>query len=196
VAAADPAVSAGSATRGVAADSLGGIRRGGDEMKYSDAMVQEFLHESQTTKRLLERIPEDKMSWKPHEKSMPLGRLATHVTEIPQWAEAIVNQDSLDMATVDFKPVILASRREILDSHKKNLDKFAEILGGQDDEYLMASWQLKEGDKILIDIPRISAIRGFIISHVIHHRGQLSVYLRENDVPIPSIYGPSADEQS
>lgn len=165
-------------------------------MKYSDVMVQEFLQESQTTKRLLERLPEDKMSWKPHEKSMPLGRLATHVTEIPQWAEAIVNQDSLDMATVDFKPVILGSRREILESLQKNLDKFAEILGGKDDEFLMASWKLKEGDKVLIDIPRAAAIRGFIISHVIHHRGQLSVYLRENDVPIPSIYGPSADEQS
>jgi uncharacterized damage-inducible protein DinB len=164
-------------------------------MKYSDAMVQEFFHESQTTKRLLERVPEDKLSWKPHEKSMPLGRLATHVTEIPQWAEAIVNQDSLDMATVDFKPVILESRQKVLESLQKNLDKFAEVLGGKDDEVVMASWKLKEGDKVLMDMPRAAAIRGFIISHVIHHRGQLSVYLRENDVPIPSIYGPSADEQ-
>jgi uncharacterized damage-inducible protein DinB len=163
-------------------------------MKLSDVMVQEFLHESQTTKRLLERLPEDKISWKPHEKSMPMSRLATHITEIPQWAEVIVNQDNLDMASVDFKPVMLESRQEILDSLQKNLDKFAEVLEGKDDEHLMASWKLKEGDKVLIDLPRAAAIRGFIISHVIHHRGQLSVYLRENDVPVPSIYGPSADE--
>ena len=163
-------------------------------MKLSDAMVQEFLHESQTTKRLLERLPEDKISWKPHEKSMPMSRLATHITEIPQWAEVIVNQDGLDMASVDFKPVMLESRQEILESLQKNLDKFAEVLGGKDDEHLMASWKLKEGDKVLVDLPRAAAIRGFVISHVIHHRGQLSVYLRENDVPLPSIYGPSADE--
>jgi uncharacterized damage-inducible protein DinB len=163
-------------------------------MKLSDVMVQEFLHESQTTKKLLERLPEDKISWKPHEKSMPMSRLATHITEIPQWAEVIVNQDDFDMASVDFKPVMLESRREILESFQKNLDKFAEVLGGKDDEYLMASWKLKQGDKVLVDLPRAAAIRGFVISHVIHHRGQLSVYLRENDVPVPSIYGPSADE--
>jgi uncharacterized damage-inducible protein DinB len=163
-------------------------------MKLSDVMVQEFMHESQTTKKLLERLPEDRISWKPHEKSMPMSRLATHITEIPQWAEVIVNQDGFDMASVDFKPVMLESRRQILESFQKNLDKFAEILGGKDDEYLMASWKLKEGDKVLIDLPRAAAIRGFVISHVIHHRGQLSVYLRENDVPVPSIYGPSADE--
>jgi uncharacterized damage-inducible protein DinB len=163
-------------------------------MKLSDVMVQEFLHESQTTKRLLERLPEDKISWKPHEKSMPMSRLATHITEIPQWAEVIVNQDGLDMASVDFKPVMFESRQEILESLQKNLDRFAEVLEGKDDEHLMASWKLKEGDKVLIDLPRAAAIRGFVISHVIHHRGQLSVYLRENDVPVPSIYGPSADE--
>ena len=82
-------------------------------MKLSDVMVQEFLHESQTTKKLLERLPEDKISWKPHEKSMPMSRLATHITEIPQWAEVIVNQDGLDMASVDFKPVMLESRPPI-----------------------------------------------------------------------------------
>jgi uncharacterized damage-inducible protein DinB len=163
-------------------------------MKLSDAMVQEFLHESQTTKRLLERLPQDKISWKPHEKSMPMSRLATHITEIPQWADVIVNQDSFDMASVDYTPVTLETRREILDSLQKNLDKFAEVLGGKDDEHLMSSWKLKEGENVLLDMPRAAAIRGFVISHVIHHRGQLSVYLRENHVPLPSIYGPSADE--
>jgi uncharacterized damage-inducible protein DinB len=164
-------------------------------MRFSDAMVQEFLHESQTTKKLLERLPEDKLSWKPHEKSMPLNRLATHITEIPQWTDIIVNQDSFDMASVDYTPTILESRQEILDSFQKNLDKFAEVLQGKGDGHLLAGWQLKEGDKVMLDLPRAAAIRGFIISHVIHHRGQLSVYLRENDVPIPAIYGPSADEQ-
>ena len=164
-------------------------------MPMSDAMVQEFLQESATTKKLLERVPEDKLDWKPHEKSMSLGRLATHVSEIPQWGDIIVNQEAFDMAAMDHTPTICGSRKELLDSFQKSADRFTEILKGKTDDHLFAPWRLKEGEKVLVDLPRVAALRGFILNHIVHHRGQLSVYLRMHDVPIPSIYGPSADEQ-
>jgi uncharacterized damage-inducible protein DinB len=164
-------------------------------MSLSDAMVQELQYECAITKKLLERIPEDKLEWKPHDKSMPLGRLATHITEIPQWAGIIVEQGELDMANIDFQPTILGSRVDLLDSLQKNLDKFEEVMKGKDDQALSENWRLRHGDKVIFDLPKVAVLRSSVLNHIVHHRGQLSVYLRENDVPVPAIYGPSADEQ-
>jgi uncharacterized damage-inducible protein DinB len=164
-------------------------------MSLADAMLQELQYECAITRKLLERIPEDKLEWKPHEKSMPLGRLATHITEIPQWAGVIVDQGELDMATIDFQPTILGSRADLLDSLQKNLDKFEDVMKGKDDQALLENWQLKHGDKVIFDLPKVAVLRSSVLNHIVHHRGQLSVYLRENDVPVPAIYGPSADEQ-
>lgn len=143
---------------------------------------------------MLERLPEDKLSWKPHEKSMPMSRLATHIAEIPEWAKTIVEDESFDMATADFQPTALASKQEILDLFDKNLEAFGKVLAGQSDEHLSQHWKLKQGDHVAVDLPRAACLRGFVLSHLIHHRGQLSVYLRENDVPLPPVYGPTADE--
>lgn len=163
-------------------------------MLLSDAMVQEFSFESATTKKLLERAPGDKLSWKPHEKSMSLGRLAAHIGEIPEWARTIVEDEAFDMSTVDSKPVDPVSGEEILELFQRNVQAFAEVLKGRPDGLMLENWKLKQGNQILIDVPRMAAIRSFVISHTIHHRGQLSVYLRLCEVPVPSIYGPSADE--
>jgi len=125
---------------------------------------------------------------------MSLSRLATHISELPSWADVIANKDFFDVGAVEFKPVELATRREILESFDTNVDVFTNALNGKSDEELRKLWQLKARDNVLVELPRLAAIRSFILSHVIHHRGQLTVYLRLNDVPLPAIYGPSADD--
>jgi uncharacterized damage-inducible protein DinB len=163
-------------------------------MKLSDAMVAEFTHEAQTTRKLLERIPDEKLSWKPHPKSMSMGRLGTHIANLMVWTERIVDSRELDMSKVDTKVPAAKSRKEILDVFDANVKAFKTTVGGKPDEEMFLSWALKSGDHLVFELPRIACLRSFILSHTIHHRGQLSVYLRENDVPVPSIYGPSADE--
>lgn len=163
-------------------------------MKLSDAMVAEFSHEAQTTRKLLERLPDDKLSWRPHSKSMSMGRLATHIAHIPHWGETILNDRELDMSKVDTRIEERKSRKQILDYFDANVEQFQDLLAGKPDDDLSLSWTLKNGDQVVVQLPRAACLRSFILSHGIHHRGQLSVYLRENDIPVPSIYGPSADE--
>jgi uncharacterized damage-inducible protein DinB len=163
-------------------------------MNLSDALVAEFRHEAQTTRKLLERIPDEKLSWKPHPKSMTMGGLGTHIAHIPEWAETIVNDRELDMSKTDTRAKERKSRKEILDYFDANVDKFAKVLAGKPDDQMFLTWTLRSGDHVVVELPRAVCLRSFILSHTIHHRGQLSVYLRENDIPVPSIYGPSADE--
>jgi len=163
-------------------------------MSIAEAMIGEFSHESVSTRKMLERLPEDKFGWKPHEKSMTMGRLGAHLAEIPEWADTIVNNESFDMASGDYKPKEFSSKQELLDCFDKNVEDFKKALAGQPDEHLFKNWKLMQGDKVAVDMMRAACLRGFILSHIVHHRGQLSVYLRENDVPLPAIYGPSADE--
>jgi uncharacterized damage-inducible protein DinB len=163
-------------------------------MSIAEAMIGEFTQESASTRKMLERLPEDKFAWKPHEKSMSLGHLGAHLAEIPEWAATIVNDESFDMASVDFKPKVFSNKQELLECFDKNVESFQSVLKGQTDEHLFTNWKLMQGDQVAVDMMRAACLRGFVLSHLIHHRGQLSVYLRENDVPLPAIYGPSADE--
>ncbi|HEX8246807.1 MAG TPA: DinB family protein [Pyrinomonadaceae bacterium] len=163
-------------------------------MNLGQILAQELQHEAQSTRKMLERVP-DRFEWQPHAKSMKLGRLATHVAEISQWTRSIVTQDELDFAKSDYKPVTLNSSTELVELFDKTINDSVELLQNASDADLMRNWQLRNGEKVLLEMPKAMVVRSMVLNHLIHHRGQLSVYLRLNDVPLPSVYGPTADEQ-
>lgn len=156
------------------------------------AIVQELENEATTTRRVLERVPSDKLTWKPHAKSMSLGELALHVAMSPGvicgWASQDVTQFKGDPLP---KPT---STEEILAAHDQSIQTSKDLLGQIGDAGLDKMWSAKAGDNTLMTMPKGSLVRAIVMNHWIHHRGQLSVYLRLLDVPLPSIYGPSADE--
>lgn len=163
-------------------------------MSMAQALLPEFDAEMATTRRCLERVPEDKLAFQPDPKSMSLARLAGHVAEMPGWGSLTVNTDELNFASGAFKPMEMKSRAQILESFDKIVADSRAALAGASDEHLMGPWSLKNGDMTLLTMPRIAVIRTFVMNHTIHHRGQLSVYLRSVGAMVPSIYGPSADE--
>ena len=161
-------------------------------MTIAESLVPEFDREMSTTRRLLERVPDDKLAWKPHEKSMSLGDLSTHVANLPSWGSTTLTQSEFDLATAHIPGA--GSRAELLARFDKNVADTRAALVGKADPELMAQWTLKHGGQKIFSMPKVAVWRSFMMNHVIHHRGQLSVYLRLNDVPVPAIYGPSADE--
>lgn len=166
-------------------------------MPIIDALLPEYDHELATTRRLLERVPEAEFGWKPHEKSMTLGQLAGHVANIPFWLSATLNAPFYDVSAGDTEATLdsPASREVLLKAFDEKVSKARASLAKATDAEMMAPWALKSGGHEIFSMPRASAIRTFVMNHLIHHRGQLSVYLRLKDVPLPSIYGPTADEQ-
>jgi uncharacterized damage-inducible protein DinB len=164
-----------------------------NDMAIKDTLLAEYDHEMGTTRKLLDRLPDDKLAWRPHEKSMALGQLAGHLGNIQEWAGAILNESSFDVATVPPTPDTKTSRADVLDAFDSATRQARAWMDKSDAEYT-AMWTLRRGDQEMFSMPRIAVFRSFILNHVIHHRGQLSVYLRLNDIPVPSIYGPSADE--
>lgn len=159
-----------------------------------EPFLAELDQEAQTTRKLLERVPDDKLGWKPHEKSMTLGQLATHVAIIPGGLAQILMNDSFDVAGARPPSVESHSSAELVSSLKESVVTARRLIGSLDDKKAMSNWKLTRGDKDLSVMPRIAMIRFVLLNHWYHHRGQLSVYLRMLNVPIPSIYGPSADE--
>jgi uncharacterized damage-inducible protein DinB len=159
----------------------------------SEMMLPEFDQEMANTRKLLERAPEEKFSWKPHDKSMTLGRLASHVAELPGWATVTVNQDSLNL-TPDMKGFQAASRKELLETFDKNAVEARQAIAGASDAHLAEMWSLKMNGQQIFSLPRTAVLRGFVMNHLIHHRAQLGVYYRLNGVLIPGMYGPSADD--
>ena len=162
-------------------------------MGLVDAMLPEFDHEMTTTRKVLERVPEDKFGWKPHAKSFSLGELAQHVATIPMWGSITLNQSELDVAGDQRLPPV-KTRAELLSMFDQHVSSTRNALGGTADAALMAPWSLKRGTQTIFTMPRVGVWRSFVMSHLIHHRAQLAVYLRLNDIPVPSMYGPSADE--
>ena len=166
-------------------------------MSISKMILPEFDHEMANTRKTLERVPNDKFAWKPHEKSMPLGQLASHLSTIPSWTKNTFEQDELNLAPAGQEPPRLEeakSTAELLETFDKHVTTARAALESATDDNWQGKWSLLLGDKTIFTLPRMAVMRGFILSHSIHHRAQLGVYLRLLDVPVPSIYGPSADE--
>lgn len=166
-------------------------------MAIKDAILPEYDHELATTRRLLERIPEQHAGWKPHPKSMSLGNLAAHLATLPLWGSATMNLAELDLGVPDsagYRAPSFESTQGILATFDENARQVREAIAAASDEDMKTPWTLKNAGQTIFTMPRAAVLRSFVISHMIHHRGQLSVYLRLHDVPIPSIYGPTADE--
>jgi uncharacterized damage-inducible protein DinB len=167
------------------------------KMALRDALLPEFDIEMANTRKTLERVPDDKFDWKPHQKSYSMGSLATHIANIPTWAIYTLSQDSIDIAPVGGEPMTakpIHSGKELLDTFDNNIAAARNALASASDEQLMGLWTLLSGGQKVFSMPRIAVLRSFVMNHGIHHRAQLGVYLRLNDIAVPSIYGPSADE--
>ncbi|MBS1795664.1 MAG: damage-inducible protein DinB [Acidobacteria bacterium] len=158
------------------------------------ALIGELQQEAATTRKCLERIPADKFDYKPHEKSMAMGRLAVHTAEMVDWAKETVTTTELDFAANEYKPFEPKTTEELVEFADKHLAEAIEALKNTSDEAMMENWTLRNGETVYFTMPRIQVLRGMVFNHIIHHRGQLSVYMRLNDIPVPAIYGPSADE--
>jgi uncharacterized damage-inducible protein DinB len=161
-------------------------------MSLGEALLMEFDQEAQTTKRVLERIPDDKLAWKPHPTSFSLGQLALHIAGGPGQIVAAVSQDSAEAP--NFSQPEAKSRQEVLESYSKSMATARAALKSMDDARLVSMWSVTKNGKPIMEMPRIAFLRSILMNHAYHHRGQLSVYLRMLEVPVPSIYGPSADE--
>ena len=164
-------------------------------MNRNEVLLMEFEREADKTRTMLERVPMDKADWKPHDKSFTMGRLAGHVAEIPNWADATLNQDELDFSKMDYKPFVPETSEDLLKFFDDTRTKAADILKNTSDEVLMQDWTMRDGDTVYFTAPKIGVLRDFVLNHVIHHRAQLGVYLRMNDVAVPQTFGPTADEQ-
>ncbi len=163
-------------------------------MNPGHALLPEFDHEMANTRRTLERVPESKFGWKPHEKSGTLGWLAGHVATMPLWATVTLTTSGLDVtAPNDYKPV-METREQLLEVFDQNLKQARAALEKATAETLAEPWTLRSGDNVIFTFPKADVMRGFVMNHMIHHRAQLTVYLRLLDVPVPALYGPSADE--
>lgn len=166
-------------------------------MSISQSFLSELEQEAPATRRLLERVPEDKLDWKPADKSMTLSRLATHLAELTGWGLNALTQDELDVQPPDGEPFVatqLRSVEEILELFDANLAKLRDALDATSDEAFMEPWTLKAGGREIFTLPRVAVVRSIVLNHIVHHRGQLTVFLRLCGVPLPGTYGPSADD--
>lgn len=167
-------------------------------MSLAKQLLPEFDREMASTRKFLELVPEDKFTWKPHEKSMTLGNLAGHLAELPDWTLQTVTKDSLALTDEEGKPLFEpfrpTTRQQILEKFDGDLVKARAELEKVSDEAMAAQWTMTWQGQAIVDSPRAEVIRTWALSHMIHHRAQLGVYLRMNDISIPGVYGPSADE--
>jgi uncharacterized damage-inducible protein DinB len=168
-------------------------------MSFTEALLPEFDREIGHTRGSLERVPADKFSWKPHEKSTPMGRLAMHIALLPTWITETIKKDSLDIAppgAPPYKMPEVTTTKELLEIFDKGVAEARSCLANTNDARLAKPWSLLMTGRTIFTLPRTVVLRSTVMNHLIHHRAQLGVYLRLNNVPVPAIYGPSADESS
>lgn len=164
-------------------------------MSQKDAFVRDYIEEGKKTRRMLERLPFDKAAWKPHEKSSSLGALAQHIANLCHWAHITLETDELDFAKPIERTKPAESHEELMAFFEKRYAEGLAVLENTTDEVLDGNWTMRAGDQIFFTRPKKEVLREFVLSHIVHHRGQLSVYFRLLDVPVPGIFGPSADER-
>jgi uncharacterized damage-inducible protein DinB len=164
-------------------------------MTIAELLLPEVDQEMATTRRVLERVPDDKLGWKPHDKSWSLGDLASHLVNLIKWTEYTMNRTEFDLAAVPPEEVNRAasSRAQLLEWFDANAAATRQALAKSDADYGV-SWSLKQGQQVYFTLPRYTCIRSYVLNHLVHHRAQLAVYLRLNNLPVPAMYGPSADE--
>jgi uncharacterized damage-inducible protein DinB len=158
-------------------------------------LLREFDQEMASTRKLLECVPDERLTWQPHDKSMSLARLAGHVAELPNWAVRVLETESFEI-TPGRNPFIPGSSGEVMAAFEKNVSGARAAIGGATDEDMAMDWSLVMGGRKVMTLPRFLAIRSMMMNHLIHHRAQLGVFLRLNHVPIPGMYGPSADDKA
>jgi uncharacterized damage-inducible protein DinB len=161
----------------------------------NQAFIAEIKHEAAATKRILERVPKESFGWKPHEKSLSLGQLATHVAELPGFIQGILTIDDFDFAMGHYKAAKADTPEELMTVFQEKLDAVVEALENTSDEKMHANFTLRFGEYVIASVPRMVAVRTMAMNHLIHHRGQIAVYLRLLNLPVPGLYGPSADEK-
>jgi uncharacterized damage-inducible protein DinB len=166
-------------------------------MTYAETVLPEFDQEMANTRKVLERIPDDKLDWQAHPKSHTIGWNANHVADLPNWLVVTLTTPSLDIAPIGGEPYQLpklTSRQEILDVFDRNVAAARKAITAVKDEELGKTWSLLRGGQTMLTMPRSAVVRGVVLNHIIHHRAILCVYLRLNDIPVPGMYGPSGDE--
>jgi uncharacterized damage-inducible protein DinB len=164
-------------------------------MTIADALIREMEHEAVATRKVLERVPDSNFGYKPHDKSFTFGQLASHLADIPTWVRPTMELDEFAFSMEGFKPFDAKTSKELLDHFNTAFADAMAALKGASDERLQATWSMTMDGHKIVEGPRVTVLRSFIINHSIHHRGQLTVYLRMNNIPLPAVYGPSADEQ-
>jgi uncharacterized damage-inducible protein DinB len=162
-------------------------------MTLIEGLLQELERETQTTRRVLERVPDDRLTWRPHATARTLGQLALHIATVPAGVAELAASSPAQAPQFGAEPE-LASASELVPTLDRSVAQARKVLGGMDDAALNATWRLMQGDREIFAVPRVTFLRSIMLNHWYHHRGQLTVYLRELGVAIPSIYGPSADE--
>ena len=168
------------------------------QMTIAEGFLASFDPEMRNTRRMLERVPDDAMEYKPHQKSMPLGRLAGHIAEMIEWGKTTVEVDEMDFrppGAPEYVPYVPANREAVLEHFDRAVANTREAVAKTTDDAMRRDWTLLMSGNEIFKMPRIAVLQTMVLSHVIHHRAQLGVYLRMNDVPIPGMYGPSADER-
>lgn len=165
-------------------------------MPIAQALLGEFDHEMATTRKMLERFPEDKVEWRPHETCMTMGRLAGHVAELAGWTIPTVTQDKLELDQNSYKPVVVTSKAEALKEFDEKVKTARAAMAGASDETMMKPWSLVFNGSPVFTMPKVVVLRTFVMNHLIHHRGQLAAFYRIAGVKVPSLYGPSKDEQA
>lgn len=168
-------------------------------MQLKDLLLPEFDQEMANTRKTLERVPENRMDWRPHARSWTMAELATHIANLPTWVKSTMEDDSLDLAPPGAggppKITPIRSRDDALARFDANIAGARESIAAAENSSFLAPWTLLSSGKIIFTLPRLAVLRSFVMNHIIHHRAQLTVYLRCNDVPVPALYGPSADEE-